>query len=69
MIVRYFVAGRHLMTDTEHPAPRKGDERRIDGKWWEADRVVTCIEDCPPDEVWVLLKMAQPPEVWPLGHP
>lgn len=69
MIVRYYVAGRLLLTDTEHPAPRVGDERRIDGRYWRAERVITCIEDCPPDEVHAHLVIAEPERVWPAGHP
>lgn len=69
MIVRYFVAGRLLLTDTEHMPPRKGDEVAIDGKCWEAARVVLHIEDCPPDEVHVHPKIAEAEHVWPAGHP
>lgn len=69
MKTRYYVAGRLLLTDTEHMPPRKGDEVVIDGKCWEAARVLLHIEDCPPDEVHVHLVMAEPEMAWPISHP
>ncbi len=69
MIVRYYLAGRLVLEALEPESPRTGDELCIDGKPYQAGRVVRHLPMCPPDHVNVHLVQAETERVWPAGHP
>lgn len=53
--VRYYLGGRLLVIDLTAQPPRRGDELGIDGRIYEAVRVVRHLTSCPPDCVNVHL--------------
>lgn len=72
MIVKYLIAGRQVLEElvtAEAAIPRRGDERGLDGKVYQAERVVRHMKDCPPDVVHVHLTLAGAEHLWPVGHP
>lgn len=52
--VHYYLGGRLLVIDVGEP-PRRGDEVGLDGRVYEAVRVVRHLMGCPPDSVNVHL--------------
>jgi hypothetical protein len=55
--VHYYVAGRLLLVDLTDQPPRKADEIGIEGRVYEAVRVVRHLPMCPPDVVNVHLQL------------
>lgn len=60
VIVRFFLAGRLILTSQESDTPRRGDEVCIEGRTYQAARVVRHMPICPPDHVNVHLVMSEP---------
>ena len=63
MINRYFVSGRLVLEAEEADSPRRGDEVCLDGRTYQAARVVRHVPMCPPDSVHVHLVMVAPEEL------
>lgn len=63
--VHYYLGGRRLLIDLDERPPRRGDELGIDGRIYEAVRVVRHLIGCPPDRFNVHLVLTVGEEIDP----